>query len=114
MVDNVTKNGKCPYPECNVVIDKESGRVALFEKILSQMFTVYKASYKQKDHRSSGEDEHVIITGLTGESIRVPLSQSMTVKQLKDEIEQCLGYEKNKQKLVFEGKDLQVQFLFND
>ncbi|CAC5402553.1 unnamed protein product [Mytilus coruscus] len=71
------------------------------------MFTVYEASYKQKDHRSSGEDEHVIITGLTGESIRVPLSQSMTIKQLKDIIQQRLGHEKNKQKLVYEGKDLQ-------
>ncbi|XP_063446841.1 uncharacterized protein LOC134726371 [Mytilus trossulus] len=107
LVDNATKNGKCPYPKCAVDIETESDSVALFEKILSQMFTVYEASYQQKDHSASGEDEHVIITDLTGESIRIPLSQSMTINQLKDIIKERLGHEQNKQKLVFEGKDMQ-------
>lgn len=112
MVDNVNKNGTCPYPKCDEVIDKNSERVALFEKIISQMFTVYEATYKKSDRSAIDDVEHVIVKGLTGESLRIPFSRSMTVKQLKDALHTQWIHPKNKMKLLHDGKDMQVNIFY--
>lgn len=108
MVDNVNKNGTCPYPKCDEVIDKKSKHVALFEKILSQMFTVYEATYKKIDLTASDDVEHVIVKGLTGESLRIPFCRSMTINQLKNAVHKQWKHKENKMKLLYDGKDMQV------
>lgn len=108
LVENVTKNGTCPYPKCDEVIDKKSKRVALFEKILSQMFTVYEATYNKIDLTASDDVEHVIVKGLTGESLRIPFYRSMTINQLKNALHKEWKHKENKMKLLYDGKDMQV------
>lgn len=111
LIESVTKHETCPYPSCNEVIVQGSERVVLFKEIFSQMFPVYEASYTKNDHCSNDGEEHVVVTCLTGESLRIPLSKSMTVDHLKDKIQNRLTHQKNKQKLLYNGKDMEVNTL---
>ena len=53
------------------------------------------------------------ITGLTGESINVPYSPHTTVDQLKNQIQIKLKHDKGKQKLLYEGKEMNVSSLLS-
>ena len=55
-----------------------------------------------------GGNHYVNVTGLTGESTPMVYSLSMTVDQLKTQIQQKLKHQKGKQKLLYEGKEMSV------
>ena len=58
-----------------------------------------------------GGNQYVNVTGLTGESTSMVYSLSMTVDQLKTQIQQKLKHQKGKQKLLYEGKEMSVSIL---
>lgn len=107
LVDHVDKTGKCPHPDCSLVIAKQSPTMQLFKAILSKQFKEYESAYTPLVDIGGG-NQYVNVTGLTGESVSIQFTPQMTVDQLKSLIQQKLKHERGKQKLLYEGKEMNV------
>lgn len=71
------------------------------------MFTEYEEIYT--DQTDAGCDEKFVnVTVLTGEFARIPIELSMTVLDLKVEIEKHFKHETSKQKLLYRGNEINV------
>lgn len=107
LVDHVDKTGKCPHPDCSLTIAKQSPTIQLFKAILSKQFKEYESAYTPLVD-IGGSNQYVNVTGLTGESASIQFTPNMTVDQLKSLIQQKLKHERGKQKLLYEGKEMNV------
>lgn len=107
VVTYVDKNGRCPHPNCGVMISKQSQTMNLFKAYLLKQFKEYESAYTPSIDFGEGS-QFVNITGLTGESASIPFTMQMTVDQLKTKIQQKLKHDKGKQKLLYQGKEMTV------
>ncbi|CAG2207783.1 unnamed protein product [Mytilus edulis] len=99
------KNGKCPHPNCDLVIKKQSQTMNLFKAYLLKQFKEYESAYTPSIDFGAGS-QFVNITGLTGESASIPFTPQMTVDQLQTQIQLKLKHDKGKQKLLYNGKEM--------
>lgn len=107
LVNCVSKNGRCPYPDCPVEISGISDEIVQFKELLSKMFTEYEEIYTESND-ACGNENFVNVSVLTGECTRIPFAPSMTVLDLKNQIQQHLHHETSKQKLLYRGKEMNV------
>ncbi|XP_052068627.1 uncharacterized protein LOC127707905 [Mytilus californianus] len=107
IVKYIDEQEQCPHPECGLVIGNQSETMLLFKAILSKQFKEYESAYTPLVDMG-GSNQYINITGLTGESTTVLFSPSMTVDQLKSQIQIKLKHEKIRQKLLYEGKEMNV------
>ncbi|KAK3091885.1 hypothetical protein FSP39_023439 [Pinctada imbricata] len=105
VVSHVEKNKSCPHPNCEQRVDPGCETVQWFKAILNEMFKEYKATVTPLYSLGSGNDV-IHVTVLNGESATIPYSSNMTVANLKDHIHIKLKVSTDKQKLLFEGKEL--------
>lgn len=105
VVTFVDKNGKCPHPNCDLMISKQSQTMNLFKAYLLKQFKEYESAYTPSIDFGAGS-QFVNITGLTGESASIPFTPQMTVDQLKTQIQLKLKHDKGKQKLLYNGKEM--------
>lgn len=79
----------------------------LFKAILSKQFKEYESAYTPLVD-IGGDNQYVNVTGLTGESVSIQFTPHMTVDHLKSLIQQKLKHERGKQKLLYQGKEMNV------
>lgn len=105
-VNHAEKYQKCPFPGCNQLVPNTSAQLQLYKAILSSQFKEYESAYTPPV--AFGNGMFVNITGLTGESLTIPFSPYTTVDQLKTQIHAKFKHEKGKQKLLYEGKEMNI------
>lgn len=107
LVNGVEKTGKCPQPGCGVTVSGTSDTLNLLKEILADMFIEYDTEYTPLVDVSGGQS-FVNVTGLTGTSARIAFSPSMTVNDLKLQIQEKMGVTVAKQKLLYKDREMKV------
>lgn len=107
LVNGVEKTEKCPQPGCGENISRTSDTVKLFKEILADMFTEYETEYTPLVDVSGGQS-FVNVTGLTGTCARIAFSPNSTVHDLKLQIQDKMGVNVTKQKLLYKNRELNV------
>ncbi|VDI77527.1 Hypothetical predicted protein [Mytilus galloprovincialis] len=105
IVKNIDEKESCPHPSCGLSVGKHSKTTLLFKAILAKQFKEYESAYTPLVD-IGGNNQYINITGLTGDSTTVLFYPSMTIDQLKGQIQQKLNHEKGRQKLLYEGKEM--------
>lgn len=72
------------------------------------MFREYETVYTPSAPKESGENEILNITVLNGDSTQISYLSSMTMFDVKRQIEKKMNIPTNKQKLLFQDKEVQV------
>ncbi|XP_071128558.1 uncharacterized protein [Mytilus edulis] len=107
IVKHVDEKESCPHPGCDLVIGEQSKTMLLFKAILSKQFKEYESAYTPLVE-IGGSNQYINITGLTGESTTVLFFPSMTIDQLKSEIHKKMNHKEDRQKLLYDGKEMSV------
>lgn len=101
---------QCPHPGCSISITKDSPTIRWFQAILEEMFREYETNYTPPAPKGSGK-EVLNVTVLNGDATIIPYASTMTVLDVKHQIDYKLKIPQNKQKLLFKEKEVQVQIL---
>lgn len=109
-MNSVENNGKCPYPGCFQEISKNCEQIVLFKEVLAQMFTKYETTYSPVVN-IGGKETFVNVIGLTGDSTRIKYTPYITVRELKQHINQTWNIDPSKQKLLYEDREMIVSIL---
>ena len=111
VVDFCQTKGECPHPGCSISISPNSPTIQWFKEILKERFREYEADYTPLAPKQSGK-EVLNITVLNGDATHIPYHASMTMSDVKSQIEKNLGIPPNKQKLLYQDKEVEVQHYF--
>lgn len=102
----VGETSTCPYPECGLSATLSDRKLKWFKSILDHMFREYVAEdIPENDAQISGT-ETITVTVITGECMHAVYNPSLTIQQLKGQIQKTLHHEPAKQKLLFSEKEL--------
>lgn len=107
VVDFCQKNEKCPHPGCSISVPPNSPTIQLFKAILGEMFKEYEAVYTPPAPKVTGKDI-LNITVLNGDSTQIPYYSFMSMSEVQMHINSKLNIPPNKQKILFEDKEVQV------
>lgn len=109
-IKKVSETQQCPHPGCGKRAEMNDQKLLWFQAILREMFKEYTTEIE--DDSATTIFNPLITHGtltvslLTGESITVPFSPYMKIIELKKRIFQELGHEVDKQKLLYNEKEL--------
>lgn len=107
VVDFCQREKKCPHPDCSVSVTPDCSKIHWFKAILDEMFREYEAVYTPQAPKGSGK-EILNITVLNGDATQIPYSSFMSMVDVQMYIKSKLNIPPNKQKILFEDKDVQV------
>lgn len=101
------KELKCPHPGCSSSVSPNSQTIQWFEAILNEMFREYEAVYTPLVLKGPGK-EILNITVLNGDATQIPYDPTMTMSDVRTQIQKELKIQPTKQKILFEDKEVQV------
>jgi len=109
-VRHVKENACCPYKGCPTTANLTGRKMKLFQAILDKLFKEYSVNVdiNTSPTKCDADKSTLTISLLTGESIEVPYSSSMEVLELKRNIMERLNHDINKQRLLYNDKELKV------
>ncbi|XP_052688510.1 uncharacterized protein LOC128167052 [Crassostrea angulata] len=107
VINSCQKEKKCPHPGCSVSVTPDCSTIQWFKAILNEMFREYEAVYTPPAPKGSGK-EILNITVLNGDATQIPYYSFMTLVDLQKHIYSKLKIPPNKQKILFEDKEVQM------
>lgn len=107
VVDFCQKEKKCPHPGCSVSVTPDCSTIQWFKAILDEMFREYEAVYTPPAPKGSAK-EILNITVLNGDATQIPYNSFMSMLDVQMYINSKLNVPPNKQKILFEDKEVQV------
>ena len=103
----------CPYEGCGKAVQQNSERLKECEVTLDFLFPPVEALIQPDDLQVNADSpsgqQTVQVTTLTGDTKSVPFSLEMTVAQFKNHVKDATGVPPEKQRLVYNGQELEVR-----
>jgi hypothetical protein len=104
---SVRNHQKCS--QCEVHVTQDNEQYKQYVQTLEFLFpTVAHKDVSGQSPGSIANDSHVVITTLSGESVKLAYNPNQTILSLKDIVEQQLKTPSNKQSLLYNEVELKV------
>ncbi|XP_067672832.1 uncharacterized protein [Haliotis asinina] len=108
VIREVKEEKRCPYAECGTPVTSENRNIAIMQRTLDEMFREYTTEFTPLVIPEGGSQGVVRVAVLNGDSMTVNYRPSMTVLELKQAIQNKLKHDVQKQKLLYNDKEIKV------
>ncbi|KAL4228962.1 hypothetical protein ACF0H5_012002 [Mactra antiquata] len=107
IVAYVKENRKCPYDDCNVIVDPNCEHMKFFEAKLDRMFVDY-SKIIEKTNQMMRDSGKMSVFAMNGDTAWIDYRENMTITEIKREVESQLGIKQENQKILYNEKGLKA------